>query len=617
MALRNISNIQQQLELATKQANIKPTYMYTLNQNQPAHNNENSNNINKLQLQNTNGSSSTTSSGGSSIQIRTSSPISSSSSGSEISGPANTVISPSKFMKAVHMSRKNMQQPIVVKSKQLQLQPVSNVASKQCVQHPPSIQNYVSMKELAYEKLRKQQSIEHDLKKAFNLNEMNQNEKLKSNGKLKISIYNNMNHLTINIMEGRSYRVNNTNSNLLDTYVKVTMLPDMEKRFKKCQTNAIKPHVYEKSSGKEIYNYKYDSKYSFEIDNMNDLRNRLIISVWSIVPGHAKHQTIGLFSFKIKHLMKQVQPKPVWYHLLPLKYGLTKHLKCSNSKSSTSLNQINNPEVPNVNKDIIGMDKISLTLIKQNENEGFGFTLTGSCPCMVGKVDSDKTAFKYGLRSGDYISKINNKNVSRATCESVVKLIKSCKFRLDLQVYRQNQPSKSTHKTTNNNYAKMTNKIYHQIPSNYNYQYDNSTTSGGSFSSISTFSTSECDIINSNEQQLQHHEILVPIPQLQSQPSSSQSNLINNFQNNLEVVLEEDENELDDDDDEDVIRHVDSFSSELNTSNESNDEDDDDDIQSKSNNDANTLRRVAAKFYEHRHHQANVMSLRSLKLNNE
>ena len=33
MALRNISNIQQQLELATKQANIKPTYMYTLNQN--------------------------------------------------------------------------------------------------------------------------------------------------------------------------------------------------------------------------------------------------------------------------------------------------------------------------------------------------------------------------------------------------------------------------------------------------------------------------------------------------------------------------------------------------------------------------------------------------------
>jgi hypothetical protein len=599
MALRNISNIQQQQqqELA-KQATIKSTFMYTLNLNQQ-HNNENSN-LNKIQLQNTNGSSSTTSSGGSSIQIRTSSPISSSSSGSEISGPANTVISPSKFMKAVHMSRKTMQQPLP-KQKQ---QPSNN---KQCVQHPPSIQNYVSMKELAYEKLRKQQSIEHDLKQAFNLNEMNQNEKLKSNGKLKISIYNNMNHLTINIIEGRSYRVNNSNTNLLDTYVKVTMLPDMEKRFKKCQTNAIKPHVYEKSSGKEIYNYKYDSKYSFEFDNINDLRNRLIISVWAILPGHSKHQTIGLFSFKIKHLMKQVQPKPVWYHLLPLKYGLTKHLKCSNSKSSTSLNNINNPEVPNVNKDIIGMDKISLTLIKQNENEGFGFTLTGSCPCMVGKVDSDKTAFKHGLRSGDYISKINNKNVSRATCESVVKLIKSCKFRLDLQVYRKNQPSKSNYK---NSYPLKMNKIYQQIPSNYNYQYDHSTTSGGSFSSISTFSTSECDVINSNEQ-LQHHEVLVPIPQLHSQPSS-QSNLINNYQNNLEVVLEEDENELEDDDEE-IIRHVDSFSSEINTTNEEEDDDD-----SRSNNDANNLRRVAAQFYEHRHHHhANIMSLRSLKFNNE
>jgi hypothetical protein len=610
MALRNISNIQQQQELA-KQANIKPIYMYNLSKNQ--HNNENSN-INKIQLQNTNGSSSTTSSGGSSIQIRTSSPISSSSSGSEISGPANTVISPSKFMKAVHMSRKNMQQlplhpppppPSSSSSSSTTTLKQKSQANKQCIQHPPSIQNYVSMKELAYEKLRKQQSIEHDLKQAFNLNEMNQNERLKSNGKLKISIYNNMNHLSINIMEGRSYRVNNSITNLLDTYVKITMLPDMEKRFKKCQTNAIKPHVYEKSNGKEIYNYKYDSKYSFEFDNVNDLRNRLIISVWSILPGHSKHQTIGLFSFKIKHLMKQVQPKPVWYHLLPLKYGLTKHLKCSNSKSSTSLNNINNPEVPNVNKDIIGMDKISLTLIKQNENEGFGFTLTGSCPCMVGKVDSDKTAFKYGLRSGDYISKINNKNVSRATCESVVKLIKSCKFRLDLQVYRQNQSSKSC----KNNYPKL-NKIYQQIPINYNYQNDHSTTSGGSFSSISNFSTSDCDNINTKEQQFQQNEILVPIPQLQSQPSS-QSNLINNFQNNLEVVLEEDEDELVDDE-EDVIRHVDSFSSEINTSNE---EDDDDD--SKSNNDANTLRRVAAQFYEHRQHHANIMSLRSLKLNNE
>ena len=44
-----------------------------------------------------------------SIQIRTSSPISTSSS-SELSGPANCVISPSKFINAVHTSRKQQQQ---------------------------------------------------------------------------------------------------------------------------------------------------------------------------------------------------------------------------------------------------------------------------------------------------------------------------------------------------------------------------------------------------------------------------------------------------------------------------------------------------------------------------
>jgi hypothetical protein len=307
MALRNISNLQQMSAHMhmMKQATIKPTIAHQV------YNSENPANVN-------NGT--TTSSG--SIQIRTSSPISSSS-GSELSGPANTVISPSKFMKAVHCSRRNNQQN-----------------KKQCVQHPPSIQNYVSMKELAYEKLRKQQSIEKELRQAFNINEaVIASDSLHSNGKLKVSIYNNMNHLSINIVEARDLK--HLPHKFAETYVKCTMLPDQEKRFKKCQTGLVQPTVRERSNGKQSLVYKYDAKYSFEFDNASDMRNRLIVSVWCVYPSSSnqnklEHFTLGCFSFKLKHLMKQSEPKGVWYHLLPLKFGLTRHIKCESKSGSGS-----------------------------------------------------------------------------------------------------------------------------------------------------------------------------------------------------------------------------------------------------------------------------------------
>lgn len=53
-----------------------------------------------------------------------------------------------------------------------------------------------------------------------------------------------------------------------------------------------------------------------------------------------------------------------------------------------------------------------------------GFTVVGYCPCQVSKVENDSIAQTSGLMAGDLIIKINGKNVSRATCDSIVKLIK-------------------------------------------------------------------------------------------------------------------------------------------------------------------------------------------------
>lgn len=327
----------------------------------------------------------------SSIQIRTSSPISSS--GSESNGPVN--ISPSKFINAVHTSRKSQAQ-IDLK------------------------QNF-SMKQLAYDKLRRQQAIENDLKENLKTLKIPKDlQGLKSMGKIKLSIYNNFNHLTCHIIEARSLKCDSSSG----TYCKISVLPDITKSFSNIRTKTIGLSI--NKSGK--LSYQYDSKFSFELCELNDLNQRIVIWICS----HA-NQLIGCLTFKLKHVINQERSKHIWYHILPFKFGLSKHVKCSVKKIKSQTNL----KPTNVNQDLQGLGKISLNISRPSEADSYGFTVTNACPCMVGKVDLDKVAFKTGLRPGDYISRINGVNVSRASCESVVKLIKSSKQMLHIEVHRE------------------------------------------------------------------------------------------------------------------------------------------------------------------------------------
>jgi hypothetical protein len=498
MALRNISNIHQN-------QNIHDLFFYNTNQTVKPASNYQQQQITKGKNENkmksaqyhvsmkpatsvTSICSATSSSGStkssSSIKIRTSSPISSSESSSSSSSdyaqpPPPLEISPSKFMKAVrpttnHKSRKSFQQP---------------------PQQPQQLQHFVSMKELAFEKLKKQQLIEHDLKHTFNLNnqlnarQLCPNVRLKSSGKLKCAIYNNLNHLTVHIIESRQLKCDlfnassssssSSSSHLInttpfDTYVKITMLPDVEQRFNKYQTPMTKcvPQKFHSSlsslsnasssnasstssntnnnttsSNEFTNNFYYDQKFSFEFDQMTDMNNRLVVSVWS----HT-HTLIGCFSFKIKHLLKSsklaaTSGAACWYHLLPLKYGMSKHLASKTEMKSTMrpfnqhpismLTKSQTDLVSNLNKDLQGMQRIGLSVTRANEHESFGFTVTNACPCAIGKVEAGKSADRAGLRAGDFIACVNGQNVSRATCETVVKMIKACKLRLDVEIYRE------------------------------------------------------------------------------------------------------------------------------------------------------------------------------------
>jgi hypothetical protein len=167
---------------------------------------------------------------------------------------------------------------------------------------------------------------------------------------------------------------------------------------------------------------------------------------------------VGCFSFRIRNLLSSAfsrsseasssrRTASYWYHLLPFDLGVQRHIKCSSHHSSSS-NQAQNhhqPKAPNVNSDLQGMEHVTLVLrrpdssIDSNNEVTYGFTLSNSCPCQVSKVGLNSIAHRSGLRCGDFISRVNKVNVSRASCESVAKMIKQSRGDLVLEVYREPQ----------------------------------------------------------------------------------------------------------------------------------------------------------------------------------
>jgi hypothetical protein len=70
-------------------------------------------------------------------------------------------------------------------------------------------------------------------------------------------------------------------------------------------------------------------------------------------------------------------------------------------------------------------------LKRASNSTDFGFTIVGYCPCQIGRVETNSIAYKAGLQYGDQIIKIDAENVSRATSESIVKLIKYVNVAVD------------------------------------------------------------------------------------------------------------------------------------------------------------------------------------------
>ena len=62
-------------------------------------------------------------------------------------------------------------------------------------------------------------------------------------------------------------------------------------------------------------------------------------------------------------------------------------------------------------------------IIKRGKS-GFGFTINGSCPVTVCRVDPGSSGDVAGVKTGDCIVRIDGLNVSRSACDSVARIIR-------------------------------------------------------------------------------------------------------------------------------------------------------------------------------------------------
>ncbi|XP_048777843.2 uncharacterized protein LOC125681698 isoform X1 [Ostrea edulis] len=241
---------------------------------------------------------------------------------------------------------------------------------------------------------------------------------LQNEGQIRLSAYMNFGLLTVHVIQAR--HLTSKATPLCNAMVKMSLVPD-ETRKSRCRTEVV--------NGSN--NPLFDEKFSFELLE-EDNNKRLLISVWN--KGAGNSEFLGCTSFGICHLINPRKDTDGWYYLLTEEVGRKKHLKVS-SKNQPKLQVRNQREnVPPINKDMWGMESVSVTV--HRGEHGYGFSVIESCPVKVGRVDRGSPADIAGLCPGDCIVRVNNQNVSRSQSASVAKLVKNVGPTLVIDIHR-------------------------------------------------------------------------------------------------------------------------------------------------------------------------------------
>ncbi|CAF1164205.1 unnamed protein product [Didymodactylos carnosus] len=230
-------------------------------------------------------------------------------------------------------------------------------------------------------------------------------------GIIQLSLVANENLLTLHIIQVKNIDVKRTLccSNIL---VKITIIPD-EKPLE-CNTRVV-PNLNN--------NPTFNEKFSFELTG-DDSKKRVCLSVYEYNENNSDIQLHGCLSFGIKNLIKKRKVHG-WFYLLQDDVGIFRHRKVIEHIEK---------HISAINRDVMKMEEHQIIIPRGQEN--FGFTVVGQCPTFVGRVDNNSSAAVAGLRAGDYIVKINGKNVSRAQKDTVSHLIKNLRKAITLDIHR-------------------------------------------------------------------------------------------------------------------------------------------------------------------------------------
>ncbi|KAI0222230.1 hypothetical protein LSAT2_026514 [Lamellibrachia satsuma] len=196
-------------------------------------------------------------------------------------------------------------------------------------------------------------------------------------GQLKLSVYINYGLLTVHVMQARMLQ--SQTPGLCDAYIKLCLDPDTTNRTC-CMTEVVH----------DSNNPMFDEKFSFAIELVvdhlhdwfvfselleEDISKRLLISVWNRGAELCEDEFLGSMSFGIQHIQQHGQIVAGWYYLLMGDIGNRKHLRVQEKKRGS---------IPSVNTDIKWMEPHTFVLKRKR---GFGFSLCGSCPVSVSKVE--------------------------------------------------------------------------------------------------------------------------------------------------------------------------------------------------------------------------------------
>ncbi|XP_061165285.1 uncharacterized protein LOC133174226 [Saccostrea echinata] len=230
---------------------------------------------------------------------------------------------------------------------------------------------------------------------------------LQNEGQIRLSAYMNFGLLTVHVIQAR--HLTSKSSPLCNAVVKMSLVPD-DTRKSRCRTDVV--------NGSN--NPLFDEKFSFELFE-EDNNKRLLISLWNKEANN--NEFLGCTSFGIRHLINGRKDTDGWYYLLTEEVGRKKHLKVSSKNQPKLQVRSQRENVPPVNKDVWGMESVTVTV--HRGEHGYGFSVIESCPVKVGRVDRGSPADHAGLCPGDCIIRVNNQNVSRSQSASVAKLVKN------------------------------------------------------------------------------------------------------------------------------------------------------------------------------------------------